>query len=104
MLVDYGHRYAIFVFAEIKKPRYRPEAPYGVCPDDFKYLENGFWGLPGQIEPKKSKDNNLILFNHLGYLEKDFSEKTTIYEAAEYFMNLETPNLQGFFEDVFGDR
>ena len=102
-LVKFNEIYIVFAFAEIKNPRYRAEAPFGDYPDDFSYLENRFWGLPGQIDKKEIGEEDFILFNHLGYVEKSFSDKNTIFEAIDYFENITVPNLQGFFEDVFGD-
>lgn len=102
-LVKFNGKYVVFAKVEVNKPRYRPEAPYDDFPDEFSYLDERFWGLPGQIDKKLFEENNFSLVNNLGYIENAFFDDSTESEIFEYFDNISVPDLQGFFEDIFGD-
>lgn len=67
--------------------------------DKWSLLGNIIWGHPGII--KVNKQNGVCeLSNTLAVLDSAYD---TLEEAEKYLSEMKQPDLQSFFEDVFGD-
>ena len=67
--------------------------------DKWSSLGNMIWGHPGII--KVNKQNEILeLSNTLAVLDSIYD---TQEEVEKYLSEIEQPDLQSFFEDVFGD-
>lgn len=82
--------YATIIDAKLKSTEFK---------DRWSLLGNMIWGHPGII--KVNKQNEICeLGNTLAVLDTTYD---TQEEAEKYLSEMKQPDLQSFFEDVFGD-